>query len=148
MNLGFQEIWKNQYITPVKAGYLQPQTSHKNTLGHFSVHYDNTFGSLFDFSERNMLLDTSYWKVITQSSFTELGMVVNRYGSQRSQNTLRWTLRTLPSERFTPWNGVICPWALLDSFLTTGTFAFCSHGICSLMAEAACLYMTAGWWPS
>ena len=30
---------------------------------------DNNFGSLFEFSERNMLLATAYWEVITQSIF-------------------------------------------------------------------------------
>ena len=38
-----------------------------------SLHYDNSFGPLFQFPERNMLLATSYREVITQSSFTKLG---------------------------------------------------------------------------
>ena len=71
LKLEFQVIWQNQYILPVKAD-LQPQTSQENTLGHFSVHYDNSFGPFLEFSERNMLLATSHWEGNTQSSFTEL----------------------------------------------------------------------------
>ena len=45
----------------------------RNTLGQLSLHYDNSFGPLFEFSEMNILLATSYWEVITQFSSTELG---------------------------------------------------------------------------
>ena len=72
LEVEFQAIWQNQYILPVKAN-LQPQTSHKNTLGDISVCYDNSFCPLSEFSEINILLATSYWEVITQFSFTELG---------------------------------------------------------------------------
>ena len=71
LEVEFQAIWQNQYILPVKAN-LQPQTSQENTLGHFSVHYDNSFGAFFEFSKRNMLLATSHWEGSTQSSFMEL----------------------------------------------------------------------------
>ena len=45
----------------------------RNTLSHLTVHYENSFSPLFELPKRNMLLATSYWQVITQSSFTELG---------------------------------------------------------------------------
>ena len=44
----------------------------RNALSHLSEHYDS-FVPLFESSERNMQLATSYWEVIIQSSFTELG---------------------------------------------------------------------------
>ena len=40
-------------FSPVKAGYLQPQTCQKNTLVHFSLHYNNKFCQILEFSERN-----------------------------------------------------------------------------------------------
>ena len=39
--------------SPVKAGYLQPQTCQKTTLVHFSLHYNNKFCQILEFSERN-----------------------------------------------------------------------------------------------
>ena len=45
----------------------------RNALSYLSGHYDNSFVPLFESSERNVQLATSYWEVITQSSFTELG---------------------------------------------------------------------------
>ena len=34
---------------------------------HVSVHYDNSFGQLFQFAERIMLLATFYWEIISQA---------------------------------------------------------------------------------
>ena len=59
LKLEFQAICQNQYIPSVKSVDLHTQTSQENTLGHFSVHYGNSFGPFFEFSERNMLLATS-----------------------------------------------------------------------------------------
>ena len=54
----------------ILASFKQPE---RNTLGHLPVHYDNSFGPLFELPERNMLLTMSSGEVITQSDFTELG---------------------------------------------------------------------------
>ena len=57
------QIGKNQYVPPGKAGELWPPTSHESTPGHSIAHYDNSFGQLFEFAERNMLLATAYWEL-------------------------------------------------------------------------------------
>ena len=36
----------------------------ENTLVHFSLHYNNSFGQVFEFPERNTLLGTYRWQAI------------------------------------------------------------------------------------
>ena len=106
----------------------------RNILGHLHVHYDNSFGPLFELPKRNMLLATSYWEVITQPSFTKLGCwqqvwqsTLPEHSPLNSHNTTHWILYS--------WNGAVCPWALLHNFLTTATL--CSHGIWSLNGRSS-----------
>ena len=49
----------------------------KNTLVHFTLHHNNSFGVDFEFSERNMLLATSSLEISTVSP----NQGNNRYGS-------------------------------------------------------------------
>lgn len=53
VNLGIRNWWQTGF-SPVKAGHLQPQICQKNTLVHFSLHYNNKFCQIWrEFSERN-----------------------------------------------------------------------------------------------
>ena len=40
---------QKQYFTPIKAGQFQPQTCQKNTLVHFSLHYNKSFVKYLSF---------------------------------------------------------------------------------------------------
>ena len=95
--LEFQAIWQNQYIPPVKAEELQPQSSQVSTLGHFSVHYDNSFSPLFEFSKRTcclpLLIETASPVQFHQIRLTT-GMAMNTH------RTLPTELITLPTEVF------------------------------------------------
>ena len=102
------------YKSWILASFKQPE---RNTLGHLHVHYDNNFGPLFELPERNMLLATSYWEVITQPSFTELGCWQQVWQSTLPEHS---PLNSLLME----WCSAVCPWALLHNFLTTVTFMF------------------------
>ena len=64
------------------------------------------------------------------------------------------THRTLPAglSEHSPLNALLMEWShlSLDSLRQLSNYrdiCFCLHGICSLMAEAACLCVTAGWLP-
>lgn len=59
--------------------------------------------------------------------FHQIRLSDNRYDNEHSQNTPHWTHNT-PHWSLYSWNGAICPWTLLDSFLTTGTFVFVHMG--------------------
>ena len=107
----------------------------RNTLGHLSLNYDNSFGPLFQFPERNMLLATSYREVITQSSFTKLGCWQQVWQS------------TLPEHSLL--NSLLMKWCSLSlSSLTQLSndrdICLCSHGVWSLMAEVALLSLQGG----
>ena len=64
---------KSVYSSHVSRVVVACKQQGRNTLGHLPVHYDNSFGPLFELPERNMLLTMSSGEVITQSDFTELG---------------------------------------------------------------------------
>ena len=105
-----------------------------NALAHLSGRYDNSFRPFFESSERNVQLATSYWEVITQSNFTKLGCWQQVWQS------------TLPEHSLL--NSLLMKWCSLSlSSLTQLSndrdICLCSHGVWSLMAEAAFLCVTA-----
>ena len=95
-NLETGAWWQKQYFPPVKAGYFQTQTWQKDTLAHFSPHYNNSFGQVFDFSERNRLLATCCQKVIWEYSFinhvlTAMPVTLIRWNSAvRQLQSFKW----------------------------------------------------------
>ena len=99
LKLEIQAIWQNQYIPPVKAEELQPQSSQVSTLGHFSVHYDNSFSPLFEFSKGTCcchFLPRRHH----QSSFTKSGCQTTGM-TRNTHRTLPTELIILPIEVFT-----------------------------------------------
>ena len=100
----------------------------RNTMGHLSLHYDNSFGPLFQFPKRNMLLATFYREVITQSSFTELDCWEQVWQS------------TLPEH--SPLNSLLLEcWNLslgsLTQLFNCRDFCLCSHGIWNLNGRSS-----------
>ena len=102
----------------IVAASNQPEI---NALAHLSGRYDNRFGPLFESSERNVQLATSYWEVITQSSFTELGcwqqewqLTVPEHSPLNSENASHWTLF--------PWSGACVPGVSYTAFSQQGLF--------------------------
>lgn len=61
VNLGIGVRLKKNFLI-VNAGQLQPETSQKNTVAHFPLHYNNRLGQVFELSESNRLLATSSGK--------------------------------------------------------------------------------------
>ena len=86
VSLGIGPWWQIHYFPLVTARELQPQTCQRNTLVHFSLLYNNSFGPVFEFSEINRLMALLVGK--SSDSTISPNHSKNRYGSQHSQNTL------------------------------------------------------------
>lgn len=118
---------KSVYSSRVSRVVVACKQQERNTLGHLPVHYDNSFGPLFELPERNMLLTMSSGEVITQSYFTELGCW---------QHVWQSTLPTQLSQHSLV-NSLLTEWCSLSlRFLTQlpnySDICLCSSGIWSL----------------
>lgn len=96
----------------------------KNTLVHFYLHH-NSFSQVFEFSGHNRLLSTSCIKSSDRIFSPNQG--TKRYGSQNSQNTLRWFLFS--------WNCTVCSRCIFTQLWNSCEKCFCEPGNWDLMAK-------------
>lgn len=91
----------------------------RKTQFHFSLHYNNCFGQLFEFSETNQLF-SPLLAVKSSDSTDSPNQGHNNYGSQHSKNTLTWSLFT--------WNGLVFPWCVFTKLWKCREICFCEPG--------------------
>ena len=123
VNLWTWAWWQNQYFPRVNVGDLQPQICQKNTLVHFSLHY-NSFVKYLKFLKETGCLP---FKTLKLSDSTVSSNQGNRHGSQHSQNTLLWPF----------FHGIVqCGLQVFTQLWNCRETCFFEHGIWGMISKA------------